>query len=137
MATNKKQGRSKNHTGHTYELNGRYRTVIRYKGRTVTAMGDTKTESNRAAQLKLKALPEAIHMLDKDATNIKLNEFLPAWLENKHKNKRNFLTTRRGIMGAIVITSLVWLIILVGTIGYLYSNGSTIKWTKQTCGHGY
>ena len=32
MTTNKKHGRSKNHTGHTYGLNGRYRTVIRYKG---------------------------------------------------------------------------------------------------------
>jgi integrase len=108
MATHKKHGRSKNHTGHTYELNGRYRTVIRYKGRTITAMGDTKTESNRAAQLKLKALPEAIHMLDKDATNIKLNEFLPAWLENKHKNNVAPTTYKRyvGLMEKWILPSL-------------------------------
>ncbi len=108
MATHKNHGRSKNHTGHTYELNGRYRTVIRYKGRTVTAMGDTKTESNRAAQLKLKALPEAIHMLDKDATNIKLNEFLPAWLENKHKNNVAPTTYKRyvGLMEKWILPSL-------------------------------
>jgi integrase len=108
MATNKKHGRSKNHTGHTYELNGRYRTVIRYKGRTVTAMGDTKTESNRAAQLKLKALPEAIHMLDKDATNIKLAEFLPAWLEHKHKNKVAHTTYKRyvGLMEKWILPSM-------------------------------
>ena len=108
MATNKKHGRSKNHTGHTYELNVRYRTVIRYKGRTVTAMGDTKTESNRAAQLKLKALPEAIHMLDKDATNIKLSEFLPAWLENKHKNKVAPTTYKRyvGLMEKWILPSM-------------------------------
>jgi integrase len=108
MATNKKHGRSKNHTGHTYELNGRYRTVIRYKGRTVTAMGDTKTESNRAAQQKLKALPEAIHLLDADAAKIKLNEFLPAWLENKHKNKVAYTTYKRyvGLMNKWILPSL-------------------------------
>lgn len=30
----------------------------------------------------------------------------------------------------VAITSLIWLVILVGTIGYLYSNGSDIKWSK-------
>ena len=30
----------------------------------------------------------------------------------------------------IIVTNLVWLVAIIGTIGYLYSNGSDIKWKK-------
>jgi len=41
-STRTKTSRNKNHSGHTYEMpNGRFRTVIMFKGKPVTAVGGT------------------------------------------------------------------------------------------------
>ena len=46
-STRTKTSRNKNHSGHTYEMpNGRFRTVIVFKGKPVTAVGGTAKESN-------------------------------------------------------------------------------------------
>lgn len=104
-----KKSRSKNHSGHTYRMkNGRYRTVIMYKGKTITAVGSTEKESQRLAQGKLKSLPQAVDKLSKDSLTMKLIDYMPDWLHGKHIKKVAPTTYRRyvGLMEKWVLPSL-------------------------------
>ena len=104
-----KKSRSKNHTGHTYKMkNGRYRTVVMYKGKTITAVGSTEKESQRLAQGKLKNLPQAVEKLSKDALTLKLIDYMPEWLHGKHVKKVAPTTYKRyvGLMEKWILPSL-------------------------------
>ncbi len=108
-STRTKTSRNKNHSGHTYELpNGRFRTVIMFKGKPVTAVGGTAKESNALANAKLKNLPQAFDKLSKEATKMKLVDFLPEWLHGKHQKKIAATTYRRyvSLMEIWIIPSL-------------------------------
>jgi hypothetical protein len=88
--------------------NGRYRTVIMYKGKTITAVGSTEKESQRLAQGKLKNLPSAVEKLSKDALSLKLIDYMPDWLHGKHVKKVAPTTYKRyvGLMEKWVLPSL-------------------------------
>lgn len=55
--TTRKKSRRRNGDGNTYRHKNGWRTVIEYKGQTVTAMGRSEQESRRLAKAKLAALP--------------------------------------------------------------------------------
>jgi hypothetical protein len=108
-STRTKTSRNKNHAGHTYEMpNGRFRTVIMFKGKPITAVGGTAKESNALANAKLKNLPQAFDKLSKEATKMKLIDFLPEWLHGKHQKKIAATTYRRyvSLMEIWIIPSL-------------------------------
>lgn len=54
--TSRKKSRRRNGDGNTYRHKNGWRTVIEYKGQTVTAMGRSEQESRRLAKAKLAAL---------------------------------------------------------------------------------
>jgi len=77
-----------NHSGYTTQLpNGRYRTFLMYKGKTVSAVGPTTRESKALAVAKRDSLPQAIGKLPKQVINLKLIDFMPDWLHDKHRKK--------------------------------------------------
>lgn len=109
MSTAKKLGRGKNHSGYTTQLpNGRYRTFLMYKGKTVSAVGSTPKESKSLAVAKRDNLPQAIGKLPKHVLNLKLIDFMPDWLHDKHRKKVAPTTYKRyvGLMENWVIPSL-------------------------------
>lgn len=110
MATNRsKAGRTKNHSGHTYRLpNGRYRTVIMFKGKSISSVGGTAKESQALAYIKVKKLPQAFDRLSKEAINMKLIDFMPEWLHGKHQKKVAQTTYARyvGLMEKWILPSL-------------------------------
>lgn len=103
------KGRGKNHSGYTTQLsNGTFRTFIMYKGKTVSAVGTTAKESKSLATAKKEALPLAIGKLSKHVLNLKLMDFMPEWLHDKHKKKVAHTTYKRyvGLMEKWVLPSL-------------------------------
>jgi integrase len=107
MSTNSTRG--KNHTGYTTRLpNGRYRTFLMYKGKTVSAVGSTAKESKALAIAKRDNLPHAIGKLPKQVINMKLMDFMPEWLHDKHQKKIAATTYRRyvSLMEIWIIPSL-------------------------------
>lgn len=107
MSTNSTRG--KNHTGYTTQLpNGRYRTFLMYKGKTVSAVGSTARESKALAIAKRDNLPQAIGKLPKQVIHLKLMDFMPDWLHDKHRKKVAPTTYKRyvGLMENWVIPSL-------------------------------
>ena len=103
------KGRGKNHSGYTTQLsNGTFRTFIMYKGKTVSAVGTTAKESKSLATAKKEALPLAIGKLPKHVLNLKLMDFMPEWLHDKHKKKVAHTTYKRyvGLMEKWVLPSL-------------------------------
>ena len=117
-STRTKTSRNKNHSGHTYEMpNGRFRTVIMFKGKPITAVGGTAKESNALARAKLKNLPQAFDKLSKEATKMKLIDFLPEWLHGKHQKKIAATTYRR-----YVSLMEIWIIHSLGHIKVIELN---------------
>lgn len=109
MTTATKLGRGKNHSGYTTQLpNGRYRTFLMYKGKTVSAVGSTPKESKALAVAKRDNLPQAIGKLPKQVLNLKLIDFMPDWLHDKHRKKVAPTTYKRyvGLMENWVLPSL-------------------------------
>ena len=109
MSTATKLGRGKNHSGYTTQLpNGRYRTFLMYKGKTVSAVGSTPKESKALAVAKRDNLPQAIGKLPKQVLNLKLIDFMPDWLHDKHRKKVAPTTYKRyvGLMENWVLPSL-------------------------------
>jgi integrase len=107
MSTNSTRG--KNHTGYTTQLpNGRYRTFLMYKGKTVSAVGSTAKESKALAIAKRDNLPQAIGKLPRQVINLKLMDFMPDWLHDKHRKKVAPTTYKRyvGLMENWVLPSL-------------------------------
>jgi integrase len=109
MSEKVKTGRGKNHSGYTTKLpNGRYRTFLMYKGKTVSAVGSTPKESKALAVAKRDNLPQAIGKLPKQVINLKLIDFMPDWLHDKHRKKVAPTTYKRyvGLMENWVIPAL-------------------------------
>lgn len=109
MATNKQVGRGKNHSGYTTQLpSGKFRTFLMYKGKTVTAVGNTAKESKALANAKKDKLPQSIEKLPKHVLNLKLNDFMPDWLYEKHQKKVAPTTFKRyvGLMEKWVLPAL-------------------------------
>lgn len=109
MSTASKLGRGKNHSGYTTQLaNGRYRTFLMYKGKTVSAVGATPKESKALAVAKRDNLPQAIGKLPKQVLTLKLIDFMPDWLHDKHRKKVAPTTYKRyvGLMENWVLPSL-------------------------------
>jgi integrase len=91
----RKKSRRRNGDGNTYRYKNGWRTVISYKGHTVTAMGRSEQESRRLAKAKLAALPKFNTNLVPGANKLSLASFLIDWLENKHKQEIAMTTYRR------------------------------------------
>ena len=93
--TTRKKSRRRNGDGNTYRHKNGWRTVIEYKGQTVTAMGRSEQESRRLAKAKLTALPAFNASLVPGASKLLVGAFLVDWLENKHKPEIAITTYRR------------------------------------------
>lgn len=93
--TSRKKSRRRNGDGNTYRHKNGWRTVIEYKGQTVTAMGRSEQESRRLAKAKLAALPAFNANLIPGANKLQVSGFLTDWLENKHKPEIAITTYRR------------------------------------------
>lgn len=92
---NRKKSRRRNGDGNTYRYKNGWRTVIEYKGQTVTGMGRSEQESRRLAKAKLSALPAYNANLTPGANKLLFGSFLVDWLENKHKPEIAITTYRR------------------------------------------
>jgi integrase len=93
--TPRKKSRRRNGDGNTYRHKNGWRTVIEYKGITVTAMGRSEQESRRLAKAKLGALPAFNAELVQDAAKLTFADFVNDWLENKHRSEIAITTYRR------------------------------------------
>lgn len=93
--TSRKKSRRRNGDGNTYRHKNGWRTVIEYKGQTVTAMGRSEQESRRLAKAKLAALPAFNANLIPGANKLQVSGSLTDWLENKHKPEIAITTYRR------------------------------------------
>lgn len=91
----RKKSRRRNGDGNTYRYKNGWRTVIEFKGQTVTAMGRSEQESRRLAKAKLAALPAFNANLVPSASKLEVGAFLVDWLENKHKPEIAITTYRR------------------------------------------
>jgi len=91
----KKKSKRRNGDGTTYRYKNGWRTVILYKGQQVTAMGRSEQESRRLAKAKLAVLPAFNADLVPSAAKLTVEEFLPSWLENKHRPTISETTYRR------------------------------------------
>jgi integrase len=91
----RKKSRRRNGDGNTYRYKNGWRTVIEFKGQTVTAMGRSEQESRRLAKAKLAALPAFNANLVPGASKLEVGAFLVDWLENKHKPEIAITTYRR------------------------------------------
>lgn len=95
LPATRNKSRRRNGEGNTYRYKNGWRTVISYKGHTVTAMGRSEQESRRLAKAKLAALPKFNTNLVPGANKLSLASFLTDWLENKHKQEIAMTTYRR------------------------------------------
>ena len=91
----RKKSRRRNGDGNTYRYKNGWRTVISYKGRTVTAMGRSEQESRRLAKEKLKTLPIHDGTLVPVAAKLSTSDFLTNWISKQHKNSIAATTYRR------------------------------------------
>ena len=78
--------RKANGHGHTYNIGGSYKTVIRHKGHVVTATAKTAQESRRIAKERTLLLPTFVQSVPISKNKIKLNDFLLEWLQNEHQH---------------------------------------------------
>ena len=78
--------RKANGHGHTYNIGGSYKTVIRHNGHVVTATAKTAQESRRIAKERTLLLPTFVQPVPISKNKIKLNEFLLEWLQNEHQH---------------------------------------------------
>lgn len=87
--------RKANGLGHTYKMGNSYRTVIRSKGRIVTATAKTQQESRRKAKEKFAALPAIEEGKIVRHTLQKVGHFLGEWLDSTHQHEIAPSTYRR------------------------------------------
>jgi len=78
--------RKANGQGYTYRIGGSYKTVIRQKGRVVTATARTVQESKRMAKERASLISKSAGPATFPKQRIKLGDFLIHWLETEHKN---------------------------------------------------
>jgi len=76
--------RARNGHGHTYKHKNGYRTVVRYKGQTITAMGPTQTASKAKAKAKIAQVSQRNAGVAVGAQHVLVAQFLEGWLGSYH-----------------------------------------------------
>ena len=77
--------RKANGLGHTYKVGNSYKTVIRHKGKIITATAKTSQESQRKAKAKTEGL--AINAYPVKRVKLSLGDFITQWLEAEHRSE--------------------------------------------------